>query len=37
MAVATQLQFDKKKNTIVFENYSTEPVRLQQVKVVKAG
>ena len=28
MAVATQLQFDKKKNTIVFENYSTEPVRL---------
>src|SRR3954465_7222017 len=37
MAVATQLQFDNKKNTIVFENYSTEPVRLQQVKVVKAG
>ena len=37
MAVATQLQFDKKKNTIVFENYSSEPVRLQQVKVVKAG
>jgi hypothetical protein len=37
LAVATQLQFDKKKNTIVFENYSNEPVRLQQVKVVKAG
>ena len=35
MAVATQLQFDKKKNTIVFENYSTEPVRLTNVKVEK--
>jgi len=35
MAVATQLQFDKKKNTIVFENYSSEPVRLNQVKVTK--
>jgi hypothetical protein len=35
MAVATQLQFDKKKNTIVFENYSSEPVRLQQVKVAR--
>jgi hypothetical protein len=35
LAVATQLMFDKKKNTIVFENYSTEPVRLQQVKVQK--
>jgi hypothetical protein len=32
MAVATQLSFDKKKNTIVFENYSTEPVRLTNVK-----
>ena len=36
MAVATQLQFDKKKNTIVFENYSSEPVRLQNVKVEKS-
>jgi hypothetical protein len=36
MAVATQLQFDKKKNTIVFENYSTEPVRLTNVKVEKS-
>jgi hypothetical protein len=36
MAVATQLRFDKKKNTIIFENYSTEPVRLQQVKVEKS-
>jgi hypothetical protein len=35
LAVATQLKFDKKQNTIVFENYSTEPVRLNQVKVVK--
>ena len=37
MAVATQLQFDKKKNTIVFENYSTEPVRLTNVKVEKGN
>jgi hypothetical protein len=35
MAVATQLQFDKKKNTIVLENYSSEPVRLTTVKVDK--
>lgn len=35
MAVATQLQFDKKNKTIVFENYSTEPVRLTNVKVEK--
>jgi hypothetical protein len=37
MAVATQLQFDKKKNTIIFENYSSEPVRLQNVKVEKGN
>ncbi len=35
MAVATQLRFDKKKQTIIFENYSTEPVRLTNVKVEK--
>jgi hypothetical protein len=35
LAVATQLQFDKKKNTIIFENYSSEPVRLTNVKVTK--
>jgi hypothetical protein len=35
LAVATQMQFDKKKNTIVFENYSTEPVRLNQIKITK--
>ncbi len=37
MAVATQLQFDKEKNTIIFENYSTEPVRLTNVKVEKSN
>jgi hypothetical protein len=37
MAVATQLQFDKKKNAIVFENYSTEPVRLTNIKVEKSN
>jgi hypothetical protein len=31
MAVATQLRFDKK--AIIFENYSSEPVRLTNVKV----
>jgi hypothetical protein len=34
-AVATQIQYDKKKNTIELENYSTEPVRLQNVKIEK--
>lgn len=33
MAVATKISFDKKKNAIELENYSSEPVRLQQVKV----
>jgi len=28
MAYATQIMFDKKKNTIELENYSSEPVRL---------
>lgn len=36
LAVATQLKFDKKQNTIIFENFSTEPVRLQNVKVEKS-
>jgi len=35
MAVATQLRFDKKEKTIIFENYSSEPVRLTNVKVEK--
>jgi hypothetical protein len=34
MAVATTLMVDK-KNTVAMENYSREPVRLQQVKIVK--
>jgi hypothetical protein len=36
-AVATKIAFDKKKNQIQLENYSSEPVRLQdlQVKVRK--
>ncbi len=33
MAVATKISFDKKKNQIEIENYSSEPVRLQNVKV----
>lgn len=33
MAVATKINFDKKKNSIELENYSSEPVRLNQVKV----
>ncbi len=36
MAVATQLRFDRKEKTIVFENYASEPVRLMNVKVEKA-
>jgi len=33
MSVATKISFDKKKNVIELENYSSEPVRLQNVKV----
>jgi hypothetical protein len=33
MAVATKISFDKKKNQIELENYASEPVRLQNVKV----
>jgi hypothetical protein len=35
MAVATQLRFDKKQKTIIFEDYSSEPVRLTNVRVEK--
>jgi len=37
MAVATQILFDKKKQAIELENYSSEPVRLQnlQLEVIK--
>ena len=37
MAVATKIEYDKKKNTLVLENYSSEPVRLQSVKVKPRG
>ena len=33
MAYGTQILFDKKKNNIVLENYSSEPVRLNQLKL----
>ena len=35
MAVATKIDFDKKKKQLVLENYSSEPVRLNQVKIEK--
>jgi hypothetical protein len=35
MAVATKIQFDKKKNQMVLENYASEPVRLNEVKIEK--
>jgi len=35
MAYATMITFDKKKNTVELENYSSEPVRLQTVKLEK--
>ena len=35
MAYATKITFDKKKNTVELENYSSEPVRLNTVKVEK--
>ena len=31
MAYATQIMFDKKKNTVELENYSSEPVRLNHL------
>jgi hypothetical protein len=33
MAYATQIDFDKKKNQIVLENYSSEAVRLNELKL----
>jgi hypothetical protein len=33
MAYATQITFDNKKNTVELENYSSEPVRLNQLKL----
>jgi hypothetical protein len=34
-SVATKITFDKKKNIMELENYSSEPVRLQNVKIDK--
>jgi hypothetical protein len=33
MSIATKITFDKKKNVIELENYASEPVRLNRVKV----
>jgi hypothetical protein len=33
MAYATQINFDKNKNTIEIENYASEPVRLQNLEL----
>jgi hypothetical protein len=33
MAYATQIGFDKKKNTVELENYSSEPVRLNNLEL----
>jgi len=35
-AVATKISFDKKKNAVELENYSSEPVRLNNVKMESA-
>ena len=35
MAYATKITFDKEKNTVELENYSSEPVRLNTVKLEK--
>lgn len=35
MSVATKIEFDKKKQQMVLENYSSEPVRLNEVKIEK--
>jgi hypothetical protein len=34
-SVFTKIRFDKKKNLMELENYGSEPVRLQQVKIEK--
>lgn len=33
MSVATKIKFDKKKNVVELENYASEPVRLNNVKM----
>jgi hypothetical protein len=37
MAFETKIAFDKKKNTVELENYSSEPVRLTTVKAEKGS
>ena len=34
-AVATKIDFDKKKKQLVLENYASEPVRLNEIKIEK--
>jgi hypothetical protein len=34
-SVATKISFERKKNVMELENYSSEPVRLQQVTIEK--
>lgn len=34
-SVATKISFDRKKNVMELENYSSEPVRLQNIKIEK--
>ena len=34
-SIATKISFDKKKNTMELENFTIEPVRLNQVKIEK--
>ena len=35
MAVATKIEYDKKKKQMVLENYASEPVRLNEIKIEK--
>ena len=34
-AVATKIVFNKKKNVVELENYSSEPVRLNEIRIQK--
>jgi hypothetical protein len=33
MAYATQISLDKKTNSLILENYASEPVRLQNLTI----
>ena len=35
MSLATKITLNKKTNVVELENYATEPVRLQNVKIEK--